>query len=245
MPASWSSNRVPGLVDQPVTLITGTSRGLGADLARHYLARGHRVVGCSRRPAALLEDGYTHFTLDVTDETPVLDMFAQVRRRFGRLDHLINNAGIGSMNHSLVTPMSTVSAVLATNVAATFLCCREAARVMQKRRFGRIVNLSTVAVPLKLAGEAIYAASKSAVETLTAVLAHELAAFGITVNAVGPVPIETDLIRAVPGEKIRQLVARQAVPRLGVASDVTNVTDFFLSDRSGMVTGQTLYLGGV
>lgn len=101
------------------------------------------------------------------------------------------------------------------------------------------------AVPLKLAGEAIYAASKAAVETLTAVLARELGGFGITVNAVGPVPIDTDLTRGVPPDKIAALVERQAIPRRGTAADVANVIDFFLADASGMVTGQTLYLGGV
>ena len=235
---------MPTPADAAVTLITGTSRGLGADLARHHLARGHRVVGCSRRPAEWAEEGYTHFALDVSEEPAVRRMFSEVRKRFGRLDHLINNAGIASMNHSLVTPLATVNAVLATNVAGTFLCCREAAKLMQKRRFGRIVNLSTVAVRYRLPGEAIYAASKAAVEALTAVLAHELGCYGITVNAVGPVPIDTDLIRGVPREKIDALVARQAIPRMGTSGDVANVIDFFLSDRSGLVTGQTVYLGG-
>ncbi len=236
---------MPDPADRPVTLITGTSRGLGVELARHYLSRGHHVAGCSRKPPTIENDGYIHFQADVASEPDVLNLFREIRQRFGRLDHLINNAGIAAMNHALTTPASTVNAVLATNVTGTFLCCREAAKLMQKRRYGRIVNLSTVAVPLKLAGEAIYASSKAAVETLTAVLAREFAPFGITVNAVGPVPIETDLIRGVPKEKIAALLERQAVPRLGTAADLTNVTDFLLAEASGMVTGQVIYLGGV
>lgn len=231
--------------DAPVTLVTGTSRGLGADLARHFLAEGHRVVGCSRKPPEWDAEGYTHFTLDVADEEVVRRMFGEIRRSLGRLDHLVNNAGIASMNHSLVTPMRTVHAVLGTNVGGTFLFSREAAKLMQRRKYGRIVNLSSVAVPLKLAGEAVYAASKAAVETLTEVLARELAEFGVTVNAVGPGPIETDLIRGVPSETIDRLVARQAIPRRGTAADVINVVDFFLRPESSMVTGQVVYLGGV
>jgi 3-oxoacyl-[acyl-carrier protein] reductase len=236
---------VPTAADAPVTLITGTSRGLGADLARHYLARGHRVVGCSRGPAPWSQEGYLHCTADVAQEDQVRRLFTEIRRRFDRLDHLINNAGVAAMNHSLLTPMSTVHSVLATNVAGTFLLCREGAKQMRKRGRGRIVNLSTVAVPLKLAGEAIYAASKAAVETLTAVLARELAELGITVNAVGPAPVDTDLIRGVGREKIDRLVARQAVQRMATAADVAHAIDFFLAPESGMITGQTLYLGGV
>jgi 3-oxoacyl-[acyl-carrier protein] reductase len=110
---------------------------------------------------------------------------------------------------------------------------------------GRIVNVSTVAVPLRLEGEAIYAASKAAVETMTRILARELAPLGITCNAVGPTPIETDLIRNVPREKIDRLIASQAIHRLGQPRDVANVVDFFLRPESDFVTGQVVYLGGV
>lgn len=229
----------------PVTLITGASRGIGRYLAEHYLRIGHRVVGCSRGEVDWEKDGYTHYTANVSDENAVKRIFAEVRKSHGRLDHLINNAGIASMNYSLLTPLSTVHEVLNTNLVGTFLFCREAAKHMQKRRYGRIVNFTTVAVPLKLAGEAVYVASKAAVESLTQVLARELAEFGITVNSVGPVPIETDLIRSVPKEKIDHLVSQQAIPRLGTLEDVANIVDFFLKQESGMVTGQILYLGGM
>jgi len=232
-------------MDAPVTVITGTRKGIGRYLVEHYARLGHRVVGCSRGSVDWTVDGYVHYVADVADEQAAKRIFTDVRRKYGRLDHLINNAGVASMNHSLLTPLSTVNAVLDTNVVGTFLFCREAAKLMKTAGYGRIVNLTTVAVPLKLEGEAIYVASKAAVISLTQVLARELAAFGITVNAVGPVPIETDLIRSVPRDKIDRLLARQAIPRLGTCEDVANVIDFYLRKESAFITGQCLFLGGV
>jgi 3-oxoacyl-[acyl-carrier protein] reductase len=158
---------------------------------------------------------------------------------------VINNAGIASMNHALLTPGRTVEAILETNVAGTFNMIREAAKVMQRRKWGRVVNMVSVAVPLQLEGESVYAASKAAVISLTSILARELAPFDITVNAVGPPPIDTDLIRGVPKDRIDNVLARQAIHRLGEFADVANVVDFFLRPESAMVTGQTIYLGGV
>src|SRR3974377_809336 len=95
-----------------VTLITGTRKGIGRFLAGHYVRSGHRVIGCSRGKPDWSLAGYRHFELDVADEKAVCAMFATVRREYNRVDHLINNAGIASMNHSLLTPLSTVHSVL-------------------------------------------------------------------------------------------------------------------------------------
>ena len=229
----------------PVTLITGTRKGIGRHLAEHYCARGHTVYGCSRSEPDWELDGYTHMLADVTNEQEVKSIFSAIRQAHNRLDNLLNNAGIASMNHSLLTPLSTVRKVLETNVVGSFVFCREAAKLMKKNKHGRIVNFSTVAVPMKLEGEAAYVASKSAVEGLTHVLSREFAGFGITVNTIGPVPIDTDLIRAVPADKIQSIVDRQAIRRLGRLADVSNVADFFLSSSSDFITGQQIYLGGL
>ena len=116
---------------------------------------------------------------------------------------------------------------------------------MMRQKYGRIVNYSTVAVAFNLEGEAIYAASKAAVETLTKTVSNELASLGITVNAVAPTPVETDLIKAVPKDKIQDLLNRQAIQRFGKFEDVKNVIDFFIDDKSDFITGQVIYLGGV
>ncbi len=233
------------ITDRPVVLITGSRKGIGRYLVEHFLRGGALVEGCSREPSDLALLDYHHNSVDVTDEQGVAMMLAGVAERHGRLDVTINNAGIAAMNHSLLTPGITVERVMATNYQGTFLVSRESAKLMRRRRFGRIVNVSTVAVPLHLEGEAAYVASKSAVVALTRVMARELAEFGITCNAVGPTPIETDLIRSVPAEKIEQIVSRLAVKRLGRFEDVANVVDFFVRPESEFVTGQVVYLGGV
>ncbi|NCC88188.1 MAG: SDR family oxidoreductase, partial [Clostridia bacterium] len=203
------------------------------------------VVGCSREVPDWTIQGYKHYEADVSDEKAVLQIFSGIRKEYGRLDNLINNAGIASMNHTILTPLSSVHSVLNTNVVGTFLFCREAAKLMQKNKYGRIVNFATVATPLKLEGEALYAASKAAIVTLTQILAREFADLGITVNAVGPTPIKTDLIRGVPQAKMDSLLSRQAIREYGTFEDVSNVIDFYLMPESRFVTGQVIYLGGV
>ena len=231
--------------EKPVIAITGTRKGIGRYLSEVFLERGWQVVGCSRGASDLEHAAYDHYELDVSDERAVTKMMHQVARDHGRLDALLNNAGIASMNHAMLTPGSTMIRVFQTNVFGTFLFCREAAKLMGRRKYGRIVNFATVATPLKLEGEAVYAASKAAVVSLREVLAREFAAFGITVNAVGPTPVPTDLVGSVSKEKMTALIARQAIPRYGTMEDVLNVCDFFLLKESEFVTGQTLYLGGV
>jgi 3-oxoacyl-[acyl-carrier protein] reductase len=228
-----------------VMLITGTRKGIGKYLAEYYVKLGWQVVGCSRSDVDFTLDNYEHFCLDVADEKEVKKMFSSIRKKYGRLDVLINNAGIASMNHILLTPLSTIQKIFATNVFGSFIFLREAAKIMKKNSFGRIINFATVATPLKLEGEASYAASKAAIVNLTEITARELAEYNITVNAVGPTPIETDLIRAVPKDKMDALINRQSIKRLGEFRDVSNAIDFFIKPESDFITGQVIYLGGV
>jgi 3-oxoacyl-[acyl-carrier protein] reductase len=229
----------------PVTLITGTSRGIGKFLVEHFSSKGHHVIGCSRSKVNWDAVNYEHFELDVGDESAAVSFFREIRKKYGRLDHLINNAAVASMNHALLTPAAKVSSIFSTNVIGTFVMTRESAKIMKSANFGRVVNFSSVALPLRLEGESAYAASKAAVVSLTEVLAREFAPFGITINAIGPNPIETDLTRAIPKTKMNELIQKLAIKRMGKFEDVTNIVDFFLRPESGAITGQTLYLGGL
>ncbi|MBL7001990.1 MAG: SDR family oxidoreductase [Nitrosopumilus sp.] len=226
-------------------VITGTSRGIGKYLASYYCEKGFTVIGCSKKPLEYqTNENYHHFCLDIHDEKKVKELFSFIRKTFGRLDILINNAGIASMNHSLLTPTSTVEKILNTNIAGTFLFCRESAKLMKKFFFGRIINFSTIAVPIKLEGEAIYASSKSAVNTLSQILSREYSSYGITVNVIAPTLVETDLIKKVSDTKKEKILQKIAIPKYTQMNDITNVIDFFIKSESNLITGQIIYLGG-
>ena len=228
-----------------VIIITGTRKGIGRYLAEQYLEEGDKVYGCSRRNTDLEHPNYSHTNLDVSSERDVMAFVRKVYKENKHIDVLINNAGCAAMNHFLLTPYTTAQRVFNTNFMGTFLMCREVAKYMVKAKTGRIVNYSTVAVVLNLHGELVYSASKAAVEQLTRVLADEIGESGITVNAVGPTPIDTDLIKNVPEEKLQDLLSHQCIKRFGKFEDVKNVIDFFLRPESDFITAQTIYLGGV
>lgn len=228
-----------------IILITGTSKGIGKTLANYYLEKNFIVVGCSRGESLINHQNYRHFSLEISNEKAVVSMVRSIKKEFGKIDILINNAGIASMNHILTTSVETISKLFNTNFLGTFLFTREVSKVMMKAKFGRIINFTTVAKPLKLEGEAIYASSKAAIESFTQTASKELSPFNITVNAIGPTPIQTDLIKAVPKDKINELLNKQTIKRFGEFEDIINVIDFFINERSSFITGQIIYLGGV
>jgi 3-oxoacyl-[acyl-carrier protein] reductase len=225
-------------------LVTGTTAGLGRSIAEHYLALGDLVMGCGRGEPSISHDCYAHFQADVTSEAEVARLFVEVRKHAGSLNALINNAGVAAMNAVALMPASSVRRVIDTNVVGAVLVTHGALRLFRRNALARIVNISSIAVPLRLEGEAVYAASKSALETFTRILAKEVGPLGITCNAVGPSVLPTRLTRNVAPEKLQRLIRAQAVPREGTDADVTNVIDFFLREESSFVTGQVVYLGG-
>jgi 3-oxoacyl-[acyl-carrier protein] reductase len=227
-----------------VVLITGASKGLGSKLAEHFAMRNASVVGFSRSPGTLEHAKYRHFCVDVRDEPQVRAAIGEIRSEFGKLDVLINNAAIAASQFVALTPTAAAEDVFKTNFLGNFTVCREAVKVMMKQKYGRIVNMSSMMVPLRPAGGAVYSASKAALTQFTQVLAKEVAEYGITCNVLGVSAIETDMWKDIAKEKLMSLLQQLPQKEVATLEDVTNVIDFFASKASGGVTGQVVYLGG-
>lgn len=232
-------------MDKQITLITGTSKGIGNALKEYYIAQNHFVIGCSRSTVENVEDKYKHYSIDITNEQEVIQMFKDIKTNYKKIDNLINNAGINATNLALITATDIITNVMKTNYESVFLFCREAAKLMKKNKYGRIVNFSSILVPMKQMGELAYVSSKNAVEMLSMIYAKELAHYGITVNVIGPSLTETDMISDLSQEQINNIFNALSIKTYSTYEDIINVIDFFLSPKSSMVTGQKLYLGGI
>lgn len=226
-------------------LVTGASRGIGKALVEYFAHAGDLVQGCSRGAADFEHENYFHTEADITSPEDVKAVFRSVRENLGGLDVLVNNAGTARMSPMILTPAETAEAIFDLNFFGVFRVSSEAVRLLRRSSAARIVNLTTVAVPLRLEGESVYAASKAAVETFTRITAKELGPMGITCNAIGPSPIPTALIQGVPKDKIQALVDQQAIKEWASPDDVINAVEFFANPASRMITGQVIYLGGV
>ncbi len=226
-------------------LITGTSRGIGRSLAQHFLNLGDHVIGCARSEATVDHGNYIHHRANLADPEDVNEMMASIRRQTRSLDVLINNAGIASMGPAALQPPRISKKMMELNFYSTVHVTHDAIRLLRSSSCGRIINMTSVAVPFRLEGEAVYSATKAAVEQWTRVLAKEVGPMGITINAIGPTPVDTDLVRGVSKEKLDAIVQRQAIKRWGTMEDIIHAADFFLHPKSDMITGQILYLGGV
>jgi 3-oxoacyl-[acyl-carrier protein] reductase len=209
-----------------IVVVTGASRGVGKMVADHYSEAGHTVIGLSTG------------TCDVSDPHAVRKVMASTP------DLVVNCAAVAHLKYAILADPDLVRRQFDVNVLGTWNVCREAARLMARKKFGRIVNVSSIFARTLPAGTSIYTASKAAVEAMTIVLSREWAPFGITVNNLALSPIDTDMLReSGTPEDIEAAIAAQPLPRLATAEDVCGVIDFFAA--SPMVTGQTIRLGGI
>jgi 3-oxoacyl-[acyl-carrier protein] reductase len=222
-------------------VVTGASRGLGRFCAEKLTDAGYRVIGVGR--TVVKHSSFEMRQADVSDPESIASAMKDLRRD-PSLYALVNAAGIASMNLVITTPSETVRRIVETNLLGTIFCCQQVAPALIKRGLGRIVNFSTLGVPLAIKGEAIYVASKAGVEGFTRVFAREMAPHGITVNAIAPGPIDTALIAKVPKEKVDAVVSQQIIQRQGTPGDVWNILSMLLAPESSMISGQTVHVGG-
>ncbi len=234
-----------------VAVVTGGLSGIGAAVARRLAAEGARVVaadlsaqGRTVQNGAAALDGIEPAPLDVANEASVAACFSTVVARHGRLDILVNSAGIGRDMPFLDTPAAEFDRLVAVNLRGTFLAGQAAARLMLERG-GAIVNIASVSGLRGNRGRAAYGASKGGVVTLSQVMAVELAQYGIRVNVIAPGPIETPLVAAVHTDAIRQDWLRQVpMRRYGMPEEIAGVAAFLCSDDAGFVTGHVLAADG-
>lgn len=229
-----------------IVLVTGARRGVGRLLAEHFLREGAQVIGFSRHADdGFAAEGYTAIEADVGDAESVARGFEQVRKAFGRVDIVVNNAAVLTSQYSMIMPPAAARSMLETNLFGTFMVSREAAKLMRKSKWGRIINVGSMAASLEPIGDSIYAATKAAVATLANVMAKEFAPLNVTCNTLGITAIETDMLGQLPRDKVDAVVAGLPMPRYATPDDIFNVVDFFASERSSYVTAQTVFLGGV
>ncbi len=242
-----------GRLDGKVVLVTGGSRGIGRAIASSLAIEGATVVLAARDAARLSEavEGITSaggraesVSIDVADRSSVKAATARVLETHGRIDGLVNNAGVTRDNLVLRMKDEDWQAVLATNLTGVFLCTQAVLRPMIKRRSGRIVNVTSVVGLMGNAGQANYAASKAGVVGFTKSVAREVASRGITVNAVAPGFIETDMTATMTDKAKEAVTAAIPIGRVGRPEDISGAVTYLVSDAAAYITGQVLGVDG-
>jgi len=236
-----------------IVLVTGASRGIGRAIATRLGRQGHTVVGTatSDKGAEAISAYFTEagisgcgMKLDVSDDDSVNGVVAAIGEKYGPITILVNNAGITRDNLLMRMKPEEWHAVIDTNLSSLYRVCKACVRGMMKARYGRIVNITSVVGVSGNAGQTNYSAAKAGMIGFTKSLAQEIGARGITVNAVAPGFIDTDMTRELPEAQRKQLLAAIPLGRLGDPDDIAAAVAFLASDDAAYVTGTTLHVNG-
>ena len=232
-----------------VAFVSGASRGIGKACAAALAHAGARVVLAARDRAKLEEaaaatPGAFIVEMDLGQPDSIKEAFAKTARDFGAVSILVNNAGVTKDNLAIRMKKDDWDLVIQTNLTGSFLCCQQVLQGMMRERWGRIVNISSVVGESGNAGQVNYAASKAGLIGLTKSLAQEMAARNITVNAVTPGFIDTDMTSVLSQEVKDAIVAKIPLKRLGNSADVAAAVRFLASDEASYITGHVLSVNG-
>ena len=242
--------------DDKVAFITGASQGIGRACAQVLAGAGAKVVLASRNLEALRSladeiqagispaDRALALAMDAASEEQIREAFQKAVEHFGKVDILVNNAGITRDGLLLRMKRQDWDLVLTTNLTASYLCIQQALPGMVRRRYGRIINISSVVAQMGNAGQANYVTSKAGLLGLTRAVAQEVASRNITVNAVAPGFIETAMTETLTPETREKLAGRIPLGRLGQVLDVAQAVKFLASDEAAYITGQVLHVNG-
>jgi acetoacetyl-CoA reductase len=232
-----------------IAVVTGGTRGIGAQISRALQAQGRTVVanyaGNDEAAKAFQTDtGIRVWKFDVSRFEECQQGITAITAEVGPIEILVNNAGITRDGTLARMTRDMWEAVIDTNLGACFNLCKLTFPGMRERKFGRIVNVGSINGQAGQYGQVNYAAAKSGIHGFTKALAQEGARFGVTVNAIAPGYVDTDMVRAVPGEVLQKIVARIPVGRLGRAEDIARGVAFLTADEADFITGSTLSING-
>jgi 3-oxoacyl-[acyl-carrier protein] reductase len=227
-------------------LITGTSKGMGQALALQLADLGHVIVGCSRGAGSIEHPNYLHFQTDITDDGQVRELFGNILREHKGIDVLINNAGRKIDGPALLATSAQALEMIGINLAGTLSVTREALKLMKRGRFGRVINISSIAVPLGSVGTSYYGATKAAVTQYAHTVVRELGGDDITINTIGISVFEaSDMAENIDAKALAKARASLVKPNALTIDEIGHAVDFFISDLAGNVTDQIIYFGGV
>jgi 3-oxoacyl-[acyl-carrier protein] reductase len=237
---------------QPIALVTGATRGIGAAIALQLAQQGHRVIGTATSDEGTVKisqalsafPGCRGATLNVNDADAVTTLVDAIVNEFGGLQVLVNNAGITRDTLAMRMKDDDWDAVLDTNLKAVFRMSRAVMRPMMKQRYGRIISITSVVGASGNPGQANYAAAKAGVAGMTRALARELGSRGITVNCVAPGFIETDMTASLPEAQQKALLGQIPLGHLGQPADIAHAVAYLAGAHAGYVTGQELHVNG-